>query len=143
MSFPTSRIATSERIAKFAEVYGMPGRAVDGNDLLAVREAVMEAVEHVRGGNGPALVVSDTYRWRGHSKSDRNLYRTQEEIDEWQEKDPIRRFKDYVIKEGLFTDDEIEAIREESYGDIESARLFAEASPEPSIDTIEEGVYAP
>ena len=143
MSFPTHKIATSERIAKFAEVYGMPGKAVDGNDLLAVREAVMEAVEHVRGGDGPALVVNDTYRWRGHSKSDRNLYRTQEEIDEWQEKDPIRRFRDYVIKEGLLSEDEVEAMKEKSYGDIESARLFAEASPEPSIDTIEEGVYAP
>ena len=143
MSFPTSKVATSERIAKFAEVYGMPGVAVDGNDLLAVREAVVEAVAHVREGKGPALVVNDTYRWRGHSKSDRNLYRTQDEIEEWQDKDPILRFRSYLIAQKLLSEEEMDSIREKSYAEIESARQFAESSPEPSIETIEEGVYAP
>jgi TPP-dependent pyruvate/acetoin dehydrogenase alpha subunit len=143
MSFPQQRIGSSERIARFGDVYGMPGVAVDGNDLMKVREAVTGAVRRARSGGGPSLVVTDTYRWRGHSRSDRNLYRTSEEIEEWQEKDPIPRFIDYGIRSKLFSKEEAEAIRESAYTEIESAREFAEGSPEPSIETIEEGVYAP
>jgi pyruvate dehydrogenase E1 component alpha subunit len=143
MSFPARKLGTSERIAAFAGVYGMPGKAVDGNDVLAVREAVMAAAEHARGGGGPSLVVADTYRYRGHSKSDRNLYRTQAEIEEWKQKDPIPRFRNVASEAGLLTEEEVEAIKEQVYAEIESARTFAENSPEPSLDTIEEGVYAP
>ena len=143
MSFPVSKWTTSERMAKFGELYGMPGVAVDGNDIMAVRKAVQEVVDRARAGGGPALVVADTYRWRGHSKSDRNRYRTQEEIKEWQEKDPIIRFRNYVAEEGLLTEKEVAEIEEQAYADIEAARIFAESADEPTLDTIEEGVYAP
>jgi TPP-dependent pyruvate/acetoin dehydrogenase alpha subunit len=143
MSFAADKWTTSERLAGFAELYGMPGTAVDGNDLLAVKEAVQTAVDHAREGKGPSLVVNNTYRYRGHSKSDRNRYRTQEEIEEWQRNDPILRFNKVLIAEGLLTKDEIEAIEKTAYGAIESARQFAESSPEPSVETILEGVYAP
>ena len=143
MSFPVSKWTTSERIAKFGELYGMPGVAIDGNDIMAVRKAVQEVVDRARAGGGPALVVADTYRWRGHSKSDRNRYRTQEEIKEWQEKDPIIRFRNYVAEEGLLTEKEVAEIEEQAYADIEAARIFAESADEPTLDTIEEGVYAP
>jgi pyruvate dehydrogenase E1 component alpha subunit len=111
--------------------------------LLEVKEAVAEAVKRARGGEGPSLVVNDTYRWRGHSKSDRNRYRTQEEIEEWKEKDPILRFREYCLKGKLISEEEAEEIKEQGYADIEEARVFAEASPEPTIETLEEGVYAP
>jgi pyruvate dehydrogenase E1 component alpha subunit len=88
-------------------------------------------------------VVCNTYRWRGHSKSDRNLYRTDEEIKEWQERDPIRRFREHAASAGLLTEEAMDEIKEEAYASIESATEFAENSPEPSVDTIEEGVYAP
>ncbi len=143
MSFPAHRWTTSERLARSAELYGMPGVAVDGNDLLAVRAAVQLAVDRARSGGGPSLVVNDTYRWRGHSKSDRNRYRTQDEIAEWQAKDPIPRFQNTLIAQGLITEEEARQIREQAYADIEAARQFAEASPEPLLETIEEGVYAP
>jgi TPP-dependent pyruvate/acetoin dehydrogenase alpha subunit len=143
MSFPAAKWTTSERLAKFAECYGMPGVAVDGNDILAVREAVAEAVERARGGGGPSLVVNDTYRWRGHSKSDRNRYRTQEEIEEWQAKDPILRFRAYCAEHNLLAEADMDAIEKQAYADIETARVFAENSPEPDLATIEEGVYAP
>jgi acetoin:2,6-dichlorophenolindophenol oxidoreductase subunit alpha len=143
MSFPSQRWTNSENLAKFAELYGMPGKAVDGNDILAVREAVQEAVDRARAGNGPSLVVNNTYRWRGHSKSDRNLYRTQDEIDEWKAKDPIKRFRNVVSGAGLLSEEEIDAIKNQAYADIEAAREFAENAPEPNLDTIEEGVYAP
>ena len=117
--------------------------ATDGNDLLAVRNVVQSAVNHARAGKGPSLVVNDTYRWRGHSKSDRNRYRTQEEIDTWKKKDPIIKFRKHCLDKKLLTKGEIEKIKEQGYADIESARVFAEASPEPAVATLEEGVYAP
>lgn len=143
MSFPARKWTTSERLASFAEVYGMPGKSVDGNDLEAVLEASEEAVAHTRGGNGPSLVVCDTYRWRGHSKSDRNRYRTQEEIEDWKDKDPIERFIKKMTKQKVFTKKDAERIKEQAVETIEEARLFAESSPDPDISTLEEGVYAP
>ena len=143
MSFPASRWTNSQRLASFAACYGMPGKAVDGNDLLAVLEAVSEAVQYTRSGQGPSLVVCDTYRWRGHSKSDRNRYRTQEEIDDWKAKDPIERFINYTMDKRILTEDEIENIKAQAMDDIEKARLFAESSPNPDVATLEEGVYAP
>jgi pyruvate dehydrogenase E1 component alpha subunit len=130
-------------LASFAEVYGMPGESVDGNDLMAVRQAALKAVDYVRNGNGPALVVCDTYRWRGHSKSDRNRYRTKEEIEGWKGKDPIPRFRAYALEHGLLNESEMNTIQEQAVSEIEAARIFAENSPEPTLDTIEEGVYAP
>jgi pyruvate dehydrogenase E1 component alpha subunit len=143
MSFPARRWTNSQRLASFAACYGMPGKAVDGNDLLAVLEAVSEAVQYTRSGQGPSLVVCDTYRWRGHSKSDRNRYRTQEEIDDWKEKDPIERFIKYIMIKKLLTEKEVENIKAQASDDIENARLFAESSPNPDVATLEEGVYAP
>ncbi|UCG24965.1 MAG: thiamine pyrophosphate-dependent dehydrogenase E1 component subunit alpha [Chloroflexota bacterium] len=143
MSFAADKWTTSERLAGFAESYGMPGTATDGNDVLAVRRAVQEAVDRARDGGGPSLVVNNTYRYRGHSKSDRNRYRTQEEIEEWQRNDPILRFREVLISEGLFEAEEIDAIGQTAYAAIESARQFAEDSPEPDIETILDGVYAP
>lgn len=143
MSFPASRWTNSQRLASFAACYGMPGKAVDGNDLPAVLDAVTEAVAHTRAGGGPALVVCDTYRWRGHSKSDRNRYRTPEEIEAWKAKDPIERFCNYALERGLLTAAEINAIKDQALNDIEEARQFAEASPDPDPSTLEEGVYAP
>ena len=143
MSFPADKWMNSENLAARGELYGMPGIATDGNDLLAVRKVVQQAVDRARAGKGPALVVNDTYRWRGHSKSDRNRYRTQEEIDSWKKRDPIIKFRKYCLDKKILTDDEAEKIKEQGYADIESARVFAEASPEPDVATLEEGVYAP
>jgi len=143
MSFPAEKWTSSEQIAARGETYGIPGVATDGNDLLAVKRVVKQAVDRARAGKGPALVVNDTYRWRGHSKSDRNRYRTQEEIDAWKEKCPIKQFTAYCLKKKLLTEQEIEKIKEQGYADIESSRVFAEASPEPDVSTLMEGVYAP
>lgn len=143
MSFPARSWTTSERLAGFAENYGMPGISTDGNNLLEVKEAVQTAVDRARSGEGPSLVVNNTYRWRGHSKSDRNRYRTQEEIEDWQERDPILRFRKAVISDGMFSEEELDEIEKDAYAAIEAARLFAEQSAEPTVETILEGVYAP
>ena len=79
----------------------MPGVTVDGNDFSAVAEAVHNAIARARAGDGPSLVENLTYRWRGHSKSDRNRYRTKEEIEDWMKRDPIARFQAELIAHGL------------------------------------------
>jgi pyruvate dehydrogenase E1 component alpha subunit len=142
MSFPVTKAFAIERISDRAAAYGIPGVTVDGNDLLAVYEAVSRAVSRARAGEGPSLVENVTYRWRGHSKSDANRYRTREEIEAWKEKCPIRCFQARLIEEGALTAEEAEQIEKEAHAAIEAAVQFAEASPEPALETIEEGVYA-
>jgi pyruvate dehydrogenase E1 component alpha subunit len=130
-----------DRISDRASSYGMPGVTVDGNDVMAVYEAVSEAVKRARAGEGPSLVENSTYRWRGHSKSDANRYRTKEEIAEWMTKDPIARFQTQLIKEGVLTQAEAETIEAGAQAAIESAVEYADESPEPDVETIYEGVY--
>jgi pyruvate dehydrogenase E1 component alpha subunit len=88
------------------------------------------------------LIENVTYRWRGHSRSDVNRYRTKEEIEAWQEKCPIERFCEHLLDEEVITEDEIDRIKDEAYTAIEGAVEFSEASPDPDLKTIEEGVYA-
>ncbi len=142
MSFSVERAFAIDHISDRAAAYGMPGTTVDGNDLLAVYEAVREAVGRARRGGGPSLIENVTYRWRGHSKSDANRYRTQEEIDAWKEKCPIARFRELLIAQDELTEAEADEIERRARADIDTAVAFAEASPEPDLSTIEEGVYA-
>jgi pyruvate dehydrogenase E1 component alpha subunit len=142
MSFAYKRAFTIEHISDRAAAYGMPGETVDGNDVLAVRTAVDRAVKRAREGDGPSLIENLTYRWRGHSKSDANRYRTKEEIDLWKEKCPIKRFKAQLLDKGILTKEEINQIEKDAYTLIDAAVDFAEVSPEPALETIEEGVYA-
>jgi len=142
MSLSVRKAFAIERISDRAAAYGIPGVTVDGNDVMAVYEAVKKAVDRARAGGGPTLVENVTYRWRGHSKSDVNRYRTREEIEAWKKKCPIKRFRARLIEEGILTEEEADRIRDEAYAAVDAAVAFAEASPEPSLDTIEEGVYA-
>ena len=105
-------------------------------------EVVSQAVSRARTGGGPSLIECKTYRWRGHSKSDAERYRTREEVASWKKKDPIPRFAAYLIKEGILTEDETQAMAAEAQDLIEAAVAFAESSPEPRVETILEGVYA-
>ena len=129
-------------VADRAVSYGIPGKVVDGNDMLEIINTVEEAVEFARKGNGPSLVEMKTYRWKGHSKSDAKKYRTREEEKEWKEKDCIKRFKDVLIEQSVLTEEEAKELKEEAFKAIEEAVEFAEKSPEPSIDILLEDVYA-
>jgi TPP-dependent pyruvate/acetoin dehydrogenase alpha subunit len=142
MSFSVKKAFAIERISDRAAAYGMPGVTVDGNDLMAVYEVVGQAVKRARERGGPSLIESVTYRWRGHSKSDVNRYRTREEIEAWKQKCPIKRFRALLIEEGVLTEEEADQIEQEAYAAVDAAVAFAEASPEPALETIEEGVYA-
>lgn len=143
MSMSVKRAFPIEDIADRAAAYNMPGLVVDGNDVLAVYEATLEAVERARGGGGPSLIEGKTYRWKGHSKSDQERYRTKEEVEAWKERCPIRRFQARLINEKVIDEAEASRMAEEARRLIEEAVAFAEASPEPSVETILEGVYAP
>ena len=89
---PLSAHTKVERLSRHAETYGIPAVTVDGNDTYAVRSAAAEAVAHVRSGEGPAFLECLTYRLRGHYEGDPGKYRDSDELQEWREKDPIRRF---------------------------------------------------
>ena len=143
MSMDVERCVAKLPIAQRAEAYGIPWHCIDGNDVLLVYETVKNAVGYIRTGKGPVFIETQTYRYFGHSKSDRNLYRSKEEIENWREnKDPIKRFSQQLFEMGLLTDSKNEEIETEAIGVIEKAVAFAESSPDPDPSTVEDFVYA-
>jgi TPP-dependent pyruvate/acetoin dehydrogenase alpha subunit len=124
-----------QNIADQACAYAMPGLAVDGNDVLAVYQAVREARERALADKGPTLIECKTYRHRGHSTFDRNTYRPQPEIDEWLRQDPIPRFERVLREEGILDDSLVALIADEVKQQIDQATEFALNSPEPSPET--------
>lgn len=143
MSMDVARATAKLPIAQRADAYGIPGYVIDGNDLLLVYETMKSAADYIRSGNGPVLVETQTYRYFGHSKSDRNLYRTKEEIESWrEEKDPINRFSGQLIEAGIIKPDLMDTLNAEALKLNEEAVAFAEASPEPDPSSVEDYVYA-
>jgi pyruvate dehydrogenase E1 component alpha subunit len=124
-----------QNVADQACAYAMPGLVVDGNDVLAVYEAVREARERALTGEGPTLIECKTYRHRGHSTFDRNAYRPQPEIDEWMKRDPIMRFERMLREKGVLDDDLVALIADEAAQQIDQATEFALNSPEPSPES--------
>ncbi|MEM9032725.1 MAG: thiamine pyrophosphate-dependent dehydrogenase E1 component subunit alpha [Pseudomonadota bacterium] len=143
MSTSTERSTAVASIAERAAAYAMPGRSIDGNDLSAVAEAVDAAVALARAGGGPSLIESVTYRWRGHSKSDRNRYRTKDEIEAWMAQDPIPRFADMLVEHGVITPDEISRLEADVVQSIDEAIAFAKGSPDPQTSEVTRDVYTP
>lgn len=142
MSMAITRASKLDRLSDRAAAYGMPGVSVDGNDLLAVYRATQEAVSRARSGGGPTLLEAQTYRWKGHSKSDKQRYRSKEEVKEWQARDPIARLAQQMLEGSLLTEGELSRLQAQVDAEIAAAIAFAKASPEPDPATILEGVYA-
>ena len=142
MSMHVSRSVPIDSIADRAAGYGMPGVAVDGNDLVAVEDAVRSAVERARSGGGPTLVECKTYRLSGHSRGDPRVYRSAEEEADWRNRDPIQRLRDVLTNGGAIDEEQDRAIREEVERTIAAAVAFAEADAYPEADTLCEGVFA-
>lgn len=112
--------------------YGIPGKQVDGMDVLAVREAAQTAVTHCRAGKGPYVLEMQTYRYRGHSMSDPAKYRSREEVSKVRsERDPIDRMRGWLIDEGFADEDELKEIDREIKNIVSDAAEFAQNSPEP------------
>jgi acetoin:2,6-dichlorophenolindophenol oxidoreductase subunit alpha len=142
MSFSTARAFAIENISERAAAYGFPGVTVDGNDADAVYLAATEAVDRARRGDGPTLLENVTYRWKGHSKSDKNLYRTRDEIDEWKSKDPLIRFEEVARNAGSLSDTDIERIHTEARDAIRDAVRVANAAPDADPATLLDAVFA-
>jgi pyruvate dehydrogenase E1 component alpha subunit len=136
-----SRVMAIENVADRAIAYGIPGVAVDGNDVLAVYEATQTAVERSRKGEGPTLIECKTYRHKGHSRVDPAKYRPKKEVEEWLAKDPIKRFKEKLLQKNIVTEAEIQQISNEVLAEIESTVKFAMESPYPTPEEALEDVY--
>jgi len=141
MSFPAQKAFALPDIAERAKGYGIPGVSIDGNNVLEVYETAQIAVERARQGEGPTFIEARTYRWKGHSKSDRQAYRTKEEVREWMNKDPIK-FLEKHLREETVREEELENIKKQVEREIEEAINFALESPEPTLEEARRMVYA-
>ncbi|MBX6754157.1 pyruvate dehydrogenase (acetyl-transferring) E1 component subunit alpha [Thermorudis peleae] len=123
--------------------YDIPAEQVDGQDVLAVYEATKRALEHCRSGKGPYFLEALTYRFRGHSMADAELYRTKEEVEDFRrQRDPIVLFRAKLLERQVATEDELNAIDEAVAQQIAEAVRFADESPAPAPDTLFDYVYA-
>ena len=130
-------------IAKRAVGYGIPGVAVDANDVLAVLDAARTAVARARAGDGPTLLELKTYRYGGHFQGDACKYRTRDEEALWQSRDPVLQFRALVLQAGVFTEGELEALEAALAAEITDAIDYALASPDPVPADALDHVYAP
>jgi pyruvate dehydrogenase E1 component alpha subunit len=142
MSMPLRQAMAAPRVADRAAAYGIPGETVDGMDVVAVYRAVRSAVERARRGEGPALIEAITYRYKGHSKSDRQVYRTKDEVQAWMARDPIARLREGLIARGWLSEAEAAALEERARQAVADALQAAEGDPEPHVAQLTEGVYA-
>ncbi|MBI1959422.1 MAG: pyruvate dehydrogenase (acetyl-transferring) E1 component subunit alpha [Candidatus Rokubacteria bacterium] len=137
------RALAQTEIWRFAETYGIHGEAVDGMDVLAVRECVGRVVERARRDKTPALIEARTYRFRGHSMRDPAgaVYRTREEVEREKQRDPIALLSARGLKDGVLSEADVRAIEQNVADAVDEAVAFAEASPEPPASFLFTDVY--
>lgn len=126
------------------DAYGMAGYMVDGNDVLAVYEAMKEAIDRARKGGGPTLIECKTYRFRGHyeGEADRTyFYRSKEEAEQWMEKCPIKRFQKLLLDNKILDEKDLERIEEETQQSVDNAVEFAQNCPWPEPQDALKDVY--
>ena len=143
MSMSMARATAVANVADRAQAYAIPGVMIDGNDFAAVAQASFDATDRARAGEGPTLIEAKTYRTRGHSRSDRNRYRTREEIDAWKARDPIARFEKEIVELGLTTEAQVAAIAAEAEKEMAEAIAEASASPWPQVEDLTRDVHSP
>jgi acetoin:2,6-dichlorophenolindophenol oxidoreductase subunit alpha len=139
---PQSEQAAVSDLAVRAEGYGFVGEIVDGNDVLAVFEAVRRAAERARSGEGPTFIEAKTYRQRGHYEGDPMVYRTEEEMEAWKARDPIPSFRGRLLQSGTIDEAELEETIGSVVKLLDEAVDFAAASPKADPSGALEGVYA-
>src|SRR2546430_1540532 len=141
MGTAVERHSAQTDLSRKAEGYGVPGERIDGMDVMAVREAVSEHIRIAREDRRPTLVEAFTYRFRGHSAADPEVYRTKDEVEEWRAKDPIETFAARAVAAGKLEEPAVEEIRAEADRVVTDAVAFADASPEPALDSLYEHLY--
>ncbi len=131
-----------EDIADRAASYGMPGAAIDGNNVIAVYETVKEAVDKARSGQGPTLVECKTYRWRTHFEGEPDTYRPKEEVEAWLKREPIAPYRQLLVSKGVLTESEAADLDKSVLQEVDEAVEFARQSPLPAAETALEGLWA-
>jgi len=143
ISVPRARQTASATIAQKAAAYGLPGVQVDGNDVLAVYAAAREALANARSGQGPTLIEAFTYRMGDHTTSDDAArYRSKEEVQEWERRDPLLRFRLYLAKKGLWDEAYEKAAQDTAAEFVEQAVTEAEKRPVATLDDLFAYTYA-
>jgi pyruvate dehydrogenase E1 component alpha subunit len=141
MGTSVERTSNVSDIYKLADAYDMPGDSVDGMSPEAVHEGIIRAVNRARKGEGPTLLEIKTYRYKGHSMSDPQKYRTKEEVEEYKERDPIEHCRKVLLENFKLKEAEIEVIDERVKAEVEESVRFSEESPWPSDDELLKDVY--
>jgi pyruvate dehydrogenase E1 component alpha subunit len=131
-----------DKLVDRARGYNMPAAQADGMDPLDMYRVMREAAEHARRGEGPFFVEALTYRFRGHSMADPEMYRTRDEVREWRTKDPIPAFARRLVDHGVATQEQLAGMDSEVEEEVLDAVRFAEASPPPDASTVFEHIYA-
>jgi pyruvate dehydrogenase E1 component alpha subunit len=143
MGTSQQRSTSSAEIYERGHAFGIPGEAVDGMDVLAVKAAGEKAVAHCRAGDGPYILEIKTYRYRGHSMSDPAKYRTREEVQKMRdEKDAIEHVRDLLLSGKHATEDDLKAIDKEIKDIVNASAEFAKESPEPDLSELWTDIYA-
>lgn len=127
--------------SKKAEGMGVPGVRADGMDVLAMREIVAEHILIARDERRPTLIEAFTYRYRGHSAADPEVYREKSEVEEWRKKDPVTTFRDRLLAEDVVDESEVDELRERIEATVTGAVEFADNSPEPPLESLYENLY--
>lgn len=141
MGTSVERTSNVVDIYKLADAYEMPADSIDGMNAEAVHESVARAVKRARDGDGPTLIEIKTYRYKGHSISDPQKYRTKEEVDEYKQRDPIEQVLATIMANKYATAEEIEAINKRVEAEVEESVKFAEESPWPDDDEVYKDIY--
>jgi pyruvate dehydrogenase E1 component alpha subunit len=137
------RVSAVGDVYRKASAFDIPGVRIDGNDVLAVRDAVRRMANRSRTGGGPQLIEAMTYRFRGHSMGDPQRYRTKEEVEDAKTRDPIARWRRAVLENEVATEDELRTIVGEVEAGVEEAVRFAENSPVPDPSELYNDVLVP
>lgn len=141
MGTSVERTSNVRELYTLAEAYDMPAEPVDAMDVEIVHEAVGRAAERARKGDGPTFLEFKTYRFRGHSMSDPQKYRTKEEVAEWKQRDPIELIKDRILSQKIATEEELSTIDAKIKVQVEESVTFAEESPWPKPEEAFEDIY--
>ncbi len=139
---PLNRSAAVTQVSDRVAGYGIHALRIDGNDALAVYDAVSLSAERARHGEGPTFIEAMTYRTSGHYQADAGTYRTKEEVAEWEAKSPILRFGKDLVDRKVCTPDELDALSADALSQVEAAYKTALESPDPSAESWKEDVFA-
>ena len=142
MGTAVDRASAVIEIRQKAVGYSIPNERVDGMNVLTVRKAAEKAIAHIRSGQGPYFLEVVTYRFRGHSMGDPERYRQKEEVEKWQEEDPIGIYRRELIKEKIASKEELDDLEMKVEAEVQDAVEFAEASPEPAPEELFTHIYA-